>query len=399
MTLKSQRRSIDDRISYFFPDIWLFCRVCRSLFELFSFPYEETNKMQYDTSKEKQPTFRDTTRNSHERFGNVTEQMNTNPPKEETTYHFANQASYESQKRASFTAYEYTHHDASKARAQTETTDRRSYRPYTKFDLEQDLSRFIGLDSVKERIRTIYAEVQLKRERIRRGLVTEDDVIDLHMAFTGSPGTGKTSVAKLIGEIFCKIGVLPQGQFVFVTKSDLKGQYIGESEAKLREILKRAMGGVLFIDEAYSLYDSEHPGASVYGRDIIADLIVAMEENRGKLCVILAGYTNEMNELFKANEGLRSRIQYVIEFPDYTAAELYEIFLHMAAEKRLYLDTEAKEYLCDLFTRKEKEFLRLGNARFARNVLQYALARQARRVEPNSSFAPLSSQFVLDCIG
>src|SRR5256884_9009857 len=187
--------------------------------------------------------------------------------------------------------------------------------------LDQLDHELIGLKPVKTRIREIASLLLIERIRKRMGLTSE--VPTLHMSFTGNPGTGKTTVALRIASILHKLGFVRRDQVVSVTRDELVGQYIGHTAPKTKEILKKAMGGVLFIDEAYYLYRPENERD--YGQEAIEILLQVMEDNRDDLVVILAGYKNRMDTFFKSNPGMASRIAHNIEFPDYGAEELMDI--------------------------------------------------------------------------
>src|SRR5215217_6932990 len=191
----------------------------------------------------------------------------------------------------------------------------------------------IGLKPVKTRIREIASLLLIERIRKRMGLASEAPT--LHMSFTGNPGTGKTTVALRIASILHRLGFVRRGQVVSVTRDELVGQYIGHTAPKTKEILKKAMGGVLFIDEAYYLYRPENERD--YGQEAIEILLQVMEENRDDLVVILAGYKHRMDTFFKSNPGMSSRIAHNIEFPDYGAEELLAIGKLMLEQQRYAL--------------------------------------------------------------
>jgi probable Rubsico expression protein CbbX len=238
--------------------------------------------------------------------------------------------------------------------------------------LERDL---IGLAPVKSRIRDISALLLIDRLRTRVGLSTGAPA--LHMSFTGNPGTGKTTVAMRMAEILHRLGYLRKGHLTAVTRDDLVGQYIGHTAPKTREILKRAMGGVLFIDEAYYLYRPENERD--YGQEAIEILLQEMENNRDDLVVILAGYQDRMERFFRSNPGLSSRIAHHIEFPDYTSAELYAIAKMMLEQLQYRLSPEAEVAFQDYIERRKLR-PHFANARSMRNALDRARLRQASRL-------------------
>ncbi len=233
----------------------------------------------------------------------------------------------------------------------------------------------IGLVPIKMRIREIAALLLVERLRRRFGLSAETPT--LHMSFTGNPGTGKTTVAMRMAEILHRLGYVREGHMVAVTRDDLVGQYIGHTAPKTREVIKRAMGGVLFIDEAYYLYKPENERD--YGQESIEILLQVMENNRDDLVVVLAGYKDKMDRFFESNPGMRSRIAHHLDFPDYSARELKEIAGLMLAEQSYRLSAGAEAAL------EEYIPLRMGlrhfsNARSIRNALDRARLRQANRL-------------------
>jgi len=238
--------------------------------------------------------------------------------------------------------------------------------------LDRDL---IGLAPVKQRIREIAALLLVDRVRTRLGLATEPPT--LHMSFTGNPGTGKTTVAQLMAGILHKLGYVRKGHLVSVTRDDLVGQYIGHTAPKTKEILKKAMGGVLFIDEAYYLHRPENERD--YGQEAIEILLQVMENQREDLVVILAGYADRMDTFFSSNPGFRSRIAHHIDFPDYADAELLAIAETMLARQNYHLSDGAKAVLADYIglRRGQPHF---ANARSIRNALDRARLRQAVRL-------------------
>lgn len=233
----------------------------------------------------------------------------------------------------------------------------------------------VGLAPVKTRIREIAALLLIDRIRKRMGLVTEAPT--LHMSFTGNPGTGKTTVALRMAEILHKLGYVRKGHLVSVTRDDLVGQYIGHTAPKTKEILKKAMGGVLFIDEAYYLYRAENERD--YGQEAIEILLQVMENQREDLVVILAGYADRMDKFFTSNPGFRSRIAHHIDFPDYTDEELLKIAELMLTKQNYRLSPAGREALVAYVAARKTQPL-FANARSIRNALDRARLRQANRV-------------------
>jgi len=233
----------------------------------------------------------------------------------------------------------------------------------------------IGLAPVKARIREIAALLLVERARAGLGLTTAAP--SLHMSFTGKPGTGKTTVALRMAEILHRLGYVRKGHLVAVTRDDLVGQYIGHTAPKTKEVLKKAMGGVLFIDEAYYLYRPENERD--YGQEAIEILLQVMENQREDLVVILAGYRDRMDTFFRSNPGMRSRIAHHIDFPDYTPEELFAIAELMLSHMQYALSTDARLALQEYIARRmaQPDF---ANARSIRNALDRARLRQASRL-------------------
>lgn len=238
--------------------------------------------------------------------------------------------------------------------------------------LDQEL---VGLKPVKTRIREIAALLLVDRLRRRFGISSETPT--LHMNFTGNPGTGKTTVALRMAEILHRLGYVRQGHLVSVTRDDLVGQYVGHTAPKTREVIKRAMGGVLFIDEAYYLYKPENERD--YGQESIEILLQYMENNRDDLVVILAGYKSKMDRFFDSNPGMRSRIAHHIDFPDYSAGELKSIAEIMLAGQNYRLSEKAAVALEEYILRR-RTLPHFSNARSIRNALDRARLRQANRL-------------------
>jgi probable Rubsico expression protein CbbX len=244
-------------------------------------------------------------------------------------------------------------------------------------ELDRDL---IGLAPVKKRIRETAALLLVERARRRMGLAHETPT--LHMSFTGNPGTGKTTVALRMADLLHRLGYIRKGHLVSVTRDDLVGQYIGHTAPKTKEILKKAMGGVLFIDEAYYLYRPENERD--YGQEAIEILLQVMENQRDDLVVILAGYAQRMDRFFESNPGFRSRIAHHIDFPDYTDEELFRIAETMLGTQNYHLDRRAAEALTAYITKRRAQ-PHFANARSIRNALDRARLRQANRLFESAS--------------
>ena len=239
-------------------------------------------------------------------------------------------------------------------------------------DLDKSL---IGLEPVKTRIRETAALLLVEKAREKLGLAHETPT--LHMSFSGNPGTGKTTVALRMAELLHKLGYVRKGHLVTVTRDDLVGQYIGHTAPKTKEVLKKAMGGVLFIDEAYYLYRPENERD--YGQEAIEILLQVMENNRDDLVVILAGYKNRMNTFFESNPGFRSRIAHHIEFPDYSTSELLDIGSAMLDQLNYCLTKSAKNAFTE-YINLRKEQPHFANDRSIRNALDRVRLRQANRL-------------------
>jgi probable Rubsico expression protein CbbX len=238
--------------------------------------------------------------------------------------------------------------------------------------LEREL---IGLAPVKARIRDIAALLLVDKLRASLGLSAAAP--SLHMSFTGNPGTGKTTVAMRMAQILHRLGYVRKGHLVSVTRDDLVGQYIGHTAPKTREVLKRAMGGVLFIDEAYYLYRPENERD--YGQEAIEILLQVMENQRDDLVVIFAGYKDRMDTFFRSNPGMSSRVAHHIDFPDYTPEELHSISGLMLQQMQYRLDSEADQVLLQYIERRIQQ-PHFANARSVRNALDRARLRQASRL-------------------
>jgi probable Rubsico expression protein CbbX len=238
--------------------------------------------------------------------------------------------------------------------------------------LDQEL---VGLKSVKTRIREIAALLLIDRMRRSLGLTARPP--SLHMSFTGGPGTGKTTVAMRMATILHRLNYVRNGHLVAVTRDDLVGQYIGHTAPKTKEVLKRAMGGVLFIDEAYYLYRQENERD--YGQEAIEILLQVMENQREDLVVILAGYKDRMETFFQSNPGISSRVAHHLDFPDYSLDELLVIAQLMLAEQMYRFSPEALKAF-EAYIKRRMHMPRFSNARSVRNALDRARLRQANRL-------------------
>lgn len=245
--------------------------------------------------------------------------------------------------------------------------------PETVDDVLAELDALVGLASVKDEVRNVMAVVQANQERERAGLAAVNP--GLHLVFTGSPGTGKTTVARLVARLYAASGALPGSGFAEVDRSDLVAGYVGQTAIKTAKVVTETIPGVLFIDEAYALTPGHRTD---YGGEAIATLVKAMEDHRHELALIVAGYADEMAAFVDSNPGLRSRLETFIHFPDYTPAELLRIFRGFARAAGLGLAEGAVERAEALF-RRAVDRPGFGNGRFARTLFEQAYARMARR--------------------
>jgi probable Rubsico expression protein CbbX len=250
---------------------------------------------------------------------------------------------------------------------------------YTETKIQETLDELdrelVGLKPVKTRIREIAALLLVDRARAQLELIGEQP--SLHMSFTGNPGTGKTTVALRMAELLARLGYIRQGHVVAVTRDDLVGQYIGHTAPKTKEVLKRAMGGVLFIDEAYYLFKPENERD--YGAESIEILLQVMENQRDDLVVILAGYKDRMDTFFSSNPGMSSRIAHHIDFPDYSVQELLAIAKLMLATWQYQFSDEAQEVFARYLELRMTQ-PNFANARSVRNALDRTRLRQANRL-------------------
>ena len=248
----------------------------------------------------------------------------------------------------------------------------------------EELDELIGLESVKEEVRALANYVKVQKQREEQGLKVPK--LSYHLVFTGSPGTGKTTVARIVARIYRDLGILKRGHLVETDRSGLIGQYVGQTAPRVNAICDSALNGVLFIDEAYALTQS---GGQDYGQEAVATLLKRMEDDRDKLVVIVAGYTDEMKQFINTNPGLESRFTRYINFPDYTADELYRIFRMYMKKNQYNITKEAATYLQQRFDdavrNKDRNF---GNARYARNIFEKAIQCQANRLAEQSNASP-----------
>lgn len=243
-------------------------------------------------------------------------------------------------------------------------------------ELLLDLNKLIGLESVKEKVQDLMAYQKVQKMRMNNNLHSQKNT--LHLAFTGNPGTGKTTVARIVGRIYKKLGLLSQGHFIEVSRTDLIAGYQGQTALKVKSVIERAKGGVLFIDEAYSITENEQSDS--YGKECLTELTKALEDYREDLVVIVAGYTKPMYQFFESNPGLKSRFNTFIEFDDYDADELLEILLSICLSNDYILTEDLKNkvyfYFVEQLDKKADDF---ANGRFVRNIYDDLVMNHARR--------------------
>ena len=244
-------------------------------------------------------------------------------------------------------------------------------------DLLDELNALVGLEKVKNKVQDLIIYQKVQKMRRDKNLHSEKNT--LHLAFTGNPGTGKTTVARIVGRIYKQIGLLSKGHFVEVSRTDLIAGYQGQTALKVKKVIEQARGGVLFIDEAYSITENDHSDS--YGRECLTELTKALEDYREDLVVIVAGYTEPMNKFFESNPGLKSRFNTFIEFNDYSPGELDEILISMCKANDYTLANDVKEKIHLYFEQqtlsKDENF---ANGRMVRNLYDDLVMNHARRV-------------------
>ena len=255
-------------------------------------------------------------------------------------------------------------------------------------DLKKELDGYIGLETVKGEVNSLINWIQISKLRKENGLPTPE--LSLHMVFSGNPGTGKTMIARLMARIYKSLGILSKGQLIEVDRSGLVAGYVGQTAIKTQEVIEKAKGGVLFIDEAYTLTSR---GANDFGQEAVDTVLKAMEDNRDDLVVIVAGYIELMEEFVHSNPGLESRFNRFLNFPDYTLEEMTGIFLMRCSQSGYTLSDDAKEPLESILREKSADVKGFGNARGVRNLFEKAISAQADRLA--QSTGPLTKETLM----
>lgn len=248
--------------------------------------------------------------------------------------------------------------------------------PITYEEAFAELDSLVGLQSVKERLKKVFAMHQANQKRVEKGLDPVE--VSHHLVFTGSPGTGKTTVARIVAKVYHSIGILPKGHLIETGRQDLVAAYVGQTALKTKERIDEAMGGVLFIDEAYTLTQYSGKSGNDFGAEAIATLLKEMEDHRGEFAVIAAGYTKEMGEFIQANPGLKSRFSTVIEFPDYNAEELFTVFKSLCARNTIGLPQDVADIVLNHFKKTDTSG-DAGNARYVRSLFENMFGNLALR--------------------
>ncbi|MFT4416926.1 stage V sporulation protein K [Fredinandcohnia humi] len=244
-------------------------------------------------------------------------------------------------------------------------------------EIEEEMSALVGMEEMKKMVKEIYAWIYINKKREEQGLKAGKQA--LHMMFKGNPGTGKTTVARLLGKLFLQMNVLSKGHLIEAERADLVGEYIGHTAQKTRDLIKKSIGGILFIDEAYSL---ARGGEKDFGKEAIDTLVKHMEDKQHEFVLILAGYSKEMDHFLSLNPGLYSRFPLVVDFPDYTVDQLMEISEKMMAEREYIFSPEAERKLREhLLTVKMDSYPgKFSNGRYVRNIIEKSIRTQAMRL-------------------
>lgn len=244
-------------------------------------------------------------------------------------------------------------------------------------DLLEELNNLIGLEQVKSKVNDLIAFQTVQAIREKQGLYSQKGT--MHLAFTGNPGTGKTTVARIVGRIYKQIGLLTKGHFVEVSRTDLIAGYQGQTALKVKKVIEQAKGGVLFIDEAYSITENDHSDS--YGRECLTELTKALEDYRDDLVVIVAGYSEPMKHFFASNPGLKSRFNTFIEFSDYSGEELFEMLKKICQKNDYVLNDDVSQLLCSYLEEQvEAKGDNFANGRMVRNIYDDLAMNHARRI-------------------
>ena len=252
-------------------------------------------------------------------------------------------------------------------------------------EILEELNALVGLNGVKQDVNRMIKFMKVQKIRAKQGI--EQGTTTNHLVFTGNPGTGKTTVARLIAQVYKELGILSKGNFVETDRSKMVAKYVGQTAAKVQDLINEAKGGILFIDEAYTLYKEDDE--KDFGQEAIDTLLKGMEDNRGNLIVIVAGYDNLMQNFLNSNPGLQSRFNKFIHFDDYLPEELTEIFIRLCDKNKYEIDEKCKgfvlEYMTKLYNNRGANF---ANARDVRNYFERVQGRQAERIADEGDFSP-----------
>lgn len=258
-------------------------------------------------------------------------------------------------------------------------------------EIEEEMSALVGMDEMKKMVKEIYAWIYINKKREEQGLKVGKQA--LHMMFKGNPGTGKTTVARLLGKLFLQMNVLSKGHLIEAERADLVGEYIGHTAQKTRDLIKKAIGGILFIDEAYSL---ARGGEKDFGKEAIDTLVKHMEDKQHEFVLILAGYSKEMDHFLSLNPGLYSRFPLVIDFPDYTVEQLMEISAKMMVEREYVFSPEAERKLREhlLAVKMDSYPGKFSNGRYVRNIIEKSIRSQAMRLLIDDTYSKQDLQTI-----
>lgn len=263
----------------------------------------------------------------------------------------------------------------------TEEVTQTKHIPLTR--IEEEMNKLVGMDEIKNIVKEVYAWIHINQIRKEHGLKEGQQV--LHMMFRGNPGTGKTTVAKLLGKLFKEMNVLSKGHLIEAERADLVGEYIGHTAQKTRDLIKKAHGGILFVDEAYSL---ARGGEKDFGKEAIDTMVNHMEQAKDDFVLILAGYNKEMNHFLSLNPGLKSRFPIIIDFPNYNVEQLMEITRRMLTERQYKMEREAEWKLKDHIRQIQNNtnLESFSNGRYVRNIVEKSIRSQAMRLLLEESY-------------